>query len=185
MRSYFFTLLIVALGTLACSAPVQSGDPSILVSEGGAVRTPSPTVAPSPELVLAVTHGDGQVGQTVSINIVAYKVTTGIAGFDFRVSVSEPAVARIASVQLPDYGLRRVSELPGPGMDIRAADIHGIMEEELPQAVLATLDLELLSPGSTHVLLEARILDDDFGNPLKPQSVEQGSVTARSPAASR
>ncbi len=184
MRSYFFSLVIVTLLVLACSRPVQSDDPGVHAN-GGAARTSYPTIAPSPELVLAVTHGDGQVGQTIPVNIVAYKLTTGIAGFDFRVSVTEPAVARIASVQLPDYGLRRVSELPGPAMNIRAADIHEVMEGELPQVVLATLDLELLGPGSTQVLLEPRILDDDLGNPLKPQSVEPGLVTARGLGASQ
>ena len=134
----------------------------------------------SDTLTLMVEDGEGAQGDIIPVELALLNVTRAIAGFGLTVSVQDARVARIVSVQFPDYSdpetgfeLTSVRANPGSGsVHISAVDLNGTLQASISRHVLATLNLELLRPGETQLFVaDVASLDDLAGNALEPGRV--------------
>lgn len=164
-----FVLLLVA----ACSGEDETTSPEVEDAAASVAVPPAPPTITNSQL--AITDASGSVGQVVKARVLLSDAKTGIAGYVIIVSVADPVLARITNVTLPDFGLTAVGELPAGSVEITAADLPGLLEGEIKEARLATLDIELLRKGTTDLLLEIRIMDDDDGNVMIPDLI-QGKI---------
>ena len=110
-----------------------------------------------------------------------------MSGFDLQISVADPLIADITDVILPEYVpsffaslFITVDGIPGPVVDIAAIDLNRVIEPHPPDLgpdLIATLQVELLSPGETQVFVSGvPRVDDDSGESLNPQSAP-GTLT--------
>ena len=134
----------------------------------------------SDPLTLMVEDGEGAEGEVISVELALLNVTSPVAGFGLTVSVLDARVARIVSVQFPDYrdpesGLELTSVRADPesgSVTISAVDLRGVLQASVPRHVLATLSLELLRAGETQLFVaHVAGLDDLAGNALDPNRV--------------
>ena len=94
-------------------------------------------------------------------------------------TISDPAVATITGVTLPDYGLVFTNGVPGQTATILIADLNGVLDGALNNSLIATIDVQLLSPGTARLDAAFTLLDDDSGANLVPFVVlDPGTVTA-------
>ena len=159
---------------------------------GGSDEPPTPSSAPpvtAPVLVpttppvttitgarMTIADATGTVGQVVPVEITIFNAKTGISGYAIVVSVADPSVGQITSVTLPEFGLTQVGALPAGSVDIMAVDLPGLLEGDIAEAWLATLEIEMLKPGVTDLILELRSVDDDDGNVVAP-TMQSGTLS--------
>ena len=95
------------------------------------------------------------------------------------VTISDPAVATITGVTLPDYGLVFVNGTPGQTASILIADLNGVLDGALSNSLIATIDVQLLGSGAAELNTVFSLLDNDSGADLVPfVIVDPGAVTA-------
>ncbi|MCH8868425.1 MAG: hypothetical protein IIC85_01825 [Chloroflexi bacterium] len=140
--------------------------------------TSTPTPIPSP--VVSVTSAQGSVGQTVPVDIVLQTVSNGISGFVIELSVQNAVIAQIQSVTLPGYGLVVVTGTPGPTALVIVADANEILQGQITSAVIATVNINLLTAGTSPLTITLSQLDSDSPTEdlLPVTLVVSGSVTA-------
>ena len=80
------------------------------------------------------------MGETVSMDVVMYNSSNGVAGFAIDAFVVDTDIAQIVDVELPKYGLTRIGDLPAPSVEIAVADLMGLLAGASPQRVIATLN---------------------------------------------
>ena len=158
-----------------------------------AAPTPTSTATPMPrstatptklQMVLRVQDGQGASGEAIPIELSLHNATKSIAGFQVTVSVQNQSIARIAGVQFPDYGDPKtgfeltevMDELPAQNVTIAAVDLGGVLKGPFSRRVLATLSVELLSPGETRLVASVLRVDDTSGEPIDPAEIS-GTLT--------
>ncbi len=101
----------------------------------------------------------------------------GISGFVLDTTISDPALATITGVTLPDYGLVFTNGVPGPTATILIADLNGILDGVLTDSLMATIEVQLLSSGTAQLDAAFTLLDGDSGANLIPfVIVDPGTV---------
>ena len=111
------------------------------------------------------------MGEMISVPIAISNAPAGVAGFSIEVSLSNPAIARIASVDFPEFGLTSQLKFSDSSVRISAADIFRKIEAGAIDSVLAVIQLESFAQGSTSVELSIIQMDDDTGDIMEPQIV--------------
>jgi hypothetical protein len=170
MRNITIATFLLLLITVACS---RDAEDTLEPTMSPAPTPPAPIATPPPvtSTRIVVEGGQGVVGDVIPVEIALYDAVAGVSGYAIQVSSANPQVARIKDVRLPDYGLTKVGELPADSVDITIVDLPSLLEGAFTRETLATLDMELLSPGQAQILLELHLLDDDTGNVLAPEVV--------------
>ena len=127
-----------------------------------------------------MTSAQGSVGQTVPVDIVLQTVSNGISGFVIELSVQNAVIAQILSVTLPGYGLVVVTGTPGPTALVIVADVNEILQGQITSAVIATVNINLLTAGTSPLTITLSQLDSDSPTVdlLPVPLVVSGSVTA-------
>lgn len=131
------------------------------------------------------------------MEIALHNASSGVAGFDFQVSLEavagQPAgVAQILQVEFPSYrdpvfGIELtevVGQLPGPLVRVRASDLSRRLEGAFAREVLVTIKVRLERPGQARLAIpELRWLDPDgAGESLIPATTTvAGNVVATAP----
>ena len=127
-------LLVMALVLLVGMACNRGGDETPVPQDNrtptAVTRNQSPTPLPSavrveasPNAKLVMGDGQGAVGDVISVAVSLQDVDTGLSGFSIVVSFSEPGIARVTEVSMPEFGLTLISDLPSESVDITAADL--------------------------------------------------------------
>lgn len=110
-----------------------------------------------------------QPGEVTTVNLILDAAPAGISGFAISIRMEDPSIGEISAVALPEWAeLSDIAGVPGPEVMIMAADMQGVVENDAAGILLATLSVKGLSSGTTEVLLEDPIFDDDDGNDLAP-----------------
>ena len=122
---------------------------------------------------MSVVAQDGRtsVGNEVSVSVVISSAPAGVAGFSIQVSLSTPAIARIASVDFPEFGLTSLIQSSDSSVRISAADLFREIEAGEIDSVLGTIHIAGFAPGTTSVELSIIQMDDDAGDIMQPQIV--------------
>ena len=135
-------------------------------------------------MVLRVQDGRGATGDAILIELSLHNATKSIAGFQVTVSVQNRGIARIAGVQFADYGdpengfelTEVMDELPAQYVTIAAVDLRGVLKGPFSRRVIATVFVELLSPGETQLVASVLRLVDTSGEPIDPEKIA-GTLT--------
>ena len=108
----FFISLIFTLAAVACGQnPVQTNR-HVASAADAATPTSTPLISPIPspspvtppsELTIVVVPVEGKVGETVSMDVVMYNSSNGVAGFAIDAFVVDTDIAQIVDVELPKY----------------------------------------------------------------------------------
>ena len=107
------------------------------------------------------------VQSDTSLNITLTEAPTGLAGYNVTISVENPNIAEIESVEFPSWAtLHDNSSLPSSTLWIKAVDLNEQIQQNASNIVLATLRLKVKGTGVTQITLTSVRLDDDNGNPI-------------------
>ena len=120
--------------------------------------------------------GEVYAGELLSVPIVLSQAPAGLSGYDVRLTVVDPSIARLAGIDFPNFGLVREVEASEQHMRIAAADLMRVVEVGDAESTLATVTVEGTVKGSTSIRLSIIKMDDDSGDPMTPQ-VYSGTVT--------
>ena len=95
-------------------------------------------------------------------------------------TISNPSVATITGVTLPDYGLEfTTGVLPGQTATILVADLNSVLDGALSNSLMATIELQLIGSGTAQLDAAFTLLDNDSGADLTSfVTVDPGSVTS-------
>ncbi len=174
---------------IACARPEAPPTSSVAPApRSTATPTPRSTATPTPrstatltqlQMVLRVQDGQGASGDVIPIELSLQNATKSIAGFQVTVSVQNRGIARIADVQFADYGDPKtgfgltavMNELPAQYVTIAAVDLSGVLKGPFSRRVLATVSVELLSPGETQLVASVLRIDDTSGEPIVPEEI--------------
>ncbi len=159
----------------AVSEPAPSAPLVILESDcgsGAILGTPRE----SDESSLFVMDGEVSIGNSISVPIVLSQAPAGLAGYDVRLNLEDPSIARLARIDFPDFGLVSEVEASGERVRIVAADLFQVVEIGDADSTLATVTVEGAQKGATLIQLSIIQMDDDSGDPMTPQ-VYSGTVT--------
>ena len=130
----------------------------------------------SGESGLIVMNGQVSAGELLSVPIVLSQAPAGLAGYDVRLKVDDPTIARLGKINFPDFGIVREVEASGDSARIAAADLLRVVEVGDADATLAMVTVEGTHIGATIIQLSIIRMDDDSGDPMTPQ-VYSGTVT--------
>lgn len=106
------------------------------------------------------------VGQTVAIPINLSEAPSGVSGYNITVSMSNPGVANIDAVDLPDFGLTSVTHNSSSEVNIQAVDLNTVIRSGAVNPTLSTLTMQTLKTGSTDFVISVTTLDNDGGFPI-------------------
>jgi hypothetical protein len=108
-------------------------------------------------------------GAVTTVNLTLDAAPAGLSGFAISIRMEDPTIGEISAVTLPEWAdLSDIAGVPGPEVMIMAAAMQGPIENDAAGILLATLSVRGLSSGTTEILLEDPIFDDDDGNELAP-----------------
>jgi len=173
------TLMIVGLACFGgYEAPEAIASPQPPPTVVVVAPAPAPVPAPTTSAVviisgsrIEISDASGSVGQVQSVHITVFDARTGISGYTIAVSVADPTVGQITNVSLPPFGLKLVGDLPAASVDINAVDLQHMLEGNIKEERLATVDIELLKTVTSELLVEILSVDDDEGNIIESRVV--------------
>lgn len=96
-------------------------------------------------------------------------VPKGLSGSNITISVSDPKIAEITAVLIPDWGtLNRKSTAPSNSVWIEAVDVSKKVNPGDKNVLLGTITLTGKMVGTTNLSILPTEIDDDNGNPINP-----------------
>jgi len=127
-------------------------------------------------------------GQTAEIPVTLDTADSGLAGYKMDVAFSNPGIARITSVTLPEWAaLKDIDrELPAEEVVLTTVDLMDSVTKGSKNVAIASFTIEGVASGTTQLVFTVTELTDDDGNPIQfsltPAAVTVGGGTS-TPAA--
>jgi PKD repeat protein len=120
--------------------------------------------------VLSFAPGDVSVAENhyMEINITVSSLPEGLSGYNFTVTIDNPAVAEIVDIRYPAWAnLTENSSLPGSSVYLKTADITSQVGAGEENIVLATITVSGNEMGSASLTLDVHRFDDDNGSEIE------------------
>jgi PKD repeat protein len=124
--------------------------------------------------VLFFAPGDVSVAENhyTEINITVSSLPEGLSGYNFTVTIDDPAVAEIVDIKYPAWAnLTENSSLPGSSVYLKTADITSQVGAGEENIVLATITVSGNEMGSASLTLDVHRFDDDNGSEIEAELV--------------
>ncbi|AKB35374.1 cell surface protein [Methanosarcina siciliae C2J] len=185
----------VFLGTVTVES-LASGEANLTVSvdrlDDDSENTISVTVR---EAKLTVENSDNPIvsilpaestlssGESQVFEIRADKFPDGLSGYDFNLTLENPAVGNFTDVEYPSWvSLSENSSMPNTSIKVKAVDTTDIVKAGDENVLLASATFVAETPGESEISLTFNRLDDDSGSNInavtEASSVKvQGSST--------
>jgi PKD repeat protein len=122
--------------------------------------------------VLSFAPGDVSVAENhyTEINITVSSLPEGLSGYNFTVTIDDPAVADIVDIKYPAWAnLTENSSLPGSSVYLKTADITSQVGAGEENIVLATITVSGNEMGSASLTLDVHRFDDDNGSEIEAE----------------
>jgi PKD repeat protein len=122
--------------------------------------------------VLFFAPGDVSVAENhyTEINITVSSLPEGLSGYNFTVTIDDPAVAEIVDIKYPAWAnLTENSSLPGSSVYLKTADITSQVGAGEENIVLATITVSGNEMGSASLTLDVHRFDDDNGSEIEAE----------------
>lgn len=141
----------------------------VIASDGGAVDpTPGdvqPTLQAAPTLMA--------VGEIASVPVTLSDIASGVSQFDVTITMSDPFVASLAGMNLPDYGDVAYEVISMSEIRVMVTDVNDLIDATSASYTLLTLNLIGQEPGNTTISLLVNSMTDDAGAPIDPIVIDQ------------
>lgn len=108
------------------------------------------------------------VGDIVPIPVTLKDIPSGVSQFDLTISLSDPNVASLAGMNMPDYGESEIEQISISEIRIMVTDANNLIEGEVRSHALVFLNIIAQEPGQTEIRLTLNGMTDDEGNPMEP-----------------
>ncbi|MCD4844611.1 MAG: right-handed parallel beta-helix repeat-containing protein [Methanosarcinales archaeon] len=106
------------------------------------------------------------------INLTLDSAPNGLSGYNITISLPNPSVAEIISVEFPDWvALNSTSSLPGDSVWLTATDLNSQIENGAVDVPLATLTVRGDQTGNSNILITVASMDDDNGDMINTETV--------------
>jgi PKD repeat protein len=123
------------------------------------------------------------VGSVQTYMFTVNRVTTGLAGSNLTVGLSDPSVGEITGVTLPAWAvLNDTSALPADTLWFGGVDLGQQIQDEAVNIPLGAITVRADTVGTTTLLVTAPELDNETGYPI-PIVVSNAELTAYQPVA--
>ena len=107
------------------------------------------------------------IGSKATVNLTLDKAPDGLSGYNLTVSLSNPEVAEIVSVDFPEWAtLHTNSSLPADSVWMKCVDLNDEIKRGDKNISLARLTLRGDERGKTDLVIMVTKIDDDDGNPI-------------------
>jgi parallel beta-helix repeat protein len=129
-----------------------------------------PAPGPQEDIILSFVPVAAEVikDQTTEIQITADALPEGLSGYNFTVTIDDPAVAEIVAIKYPAWAnLTENSSLPGSSVYLKTADITSQVGAGEENIVLATIIVSGNEMGSASLTLDVHRFDDDNGSEIE------------------
>jgi PKD repeat protein len=104
------------------------------------------------------------------INITVDSLPDGLSGYNFTVSLDDPTVAEIVSIEYPDWAtVTENSSLPGSSVYIKTVDGNHQVEAGAEDVVLASITVSGNEMGTANLILDLNRFDDDNGSEIEAE----------------
>ncbi len=122
---------------------------------------------------LALVAGDVKCepGELATAPITIYHAESGVSAFSLKISLKGKKLIqdRIIDVDLPDYGISRVSgNLPGQGVMIHAVDLKDSAKAGMMESVLAEVKVKGSVVGTSDIEIDVQSIYDEQGEAINP-----------------
>lgn len=129
-------------------------------------------------LILTVGSTTVATGQSSSIPIVLSEAPSGMAGYNFVVTLSNPTVAHFVGAEFLEFGLTSEELVSSSEIHLKGADLINMVEAGAADVMLATIIVQGVKRGNTDIQIAVNRLDDDGGYPIEAQ-VASGSISVQ------
>ncbi|AKB36577.1 cell surface protein [Methanosarcina siciliae C2J] len=122
-------------------------------------------------------------GESQVFEIRADNFPDGLSGYDFNLTLENPAVGNFTDVEYPSWvGLSENSSMPNTSIKVKAVDTNKVINASDENVLLASVTFVAETPGESEISLTFNRLDDDPGSNInavtEASSVKvQGSST--------
>ncbi|WP_345939371.1 PKD domain-containing protein [Methanosarcina acetivorans] len=143
----------------------------------------SGTTSENPVVSILPAESTLSSGASQVFEIRADKFTEGISGYDFNLTLENPAVGKFTNVEYPSWvGLSENSSMPNTSIKVKAVDTNDVVKAGDENVLLANVTFVAETPGESEISLTFNRLDDDSGSNInavaEASSVKvQGSST--------
>ena len=123
---------------------------------------------PSPSLYFNPQYLKTEVDSKAIVNLVLEKAPNGLSGYNLTVSLSNPEIAEIISVDFPEWAttLHINSSLPADSVWMKCVDLRNQVKSNDTNITLTTITLICTEKGKTDLVITVTKMDDDSGNPI-------------------
>ncbi|KYH24694.1 hypothetical protein HAPAU_30700 [Halalkalicoccus paucihalophilus] len=136
-----------------------------------------------PNVLVDVESVNVNLDDTARADLTASFLPAGVSGGRITVSISDPAVVSIAGVSFPDELTDTTSSVSEDvsTVTVRFADVGQNLQPGAMNVVLASINLEAESTGTTELTVEVNRLDDDDGDAIDAEA-RSGTILTGPPA---
>ena len=114
-----------------------------------------------------------KLDSTKDVTLKLDNAPTGLSGYNITISVKDPNIAEIESVEFPSWAtLHDNSSLPSSTLWIKAVDLNDNVKSNAKNVELVTLRIKGKSIGRTKLVITSYSIDDDDGNPIAVNTTE-------------
>ncbi|WP_226990689.1 PKD domain-containing protein [Methanosarcina acetivorans] len=125
----------------------------------------SGTTSENPVVSILPAESTLSSGASQVFEIRADKFTEGISGYDFNLTLENPAVGKFTSVEYPSWvGLSENSSMPNTSIKVKAVDTNDVVKAGDENVLLANVTFVAETPGESEISLTFNRLDDDSGS---------------------
>jgi hypothetical protein len=105
-----------------------------------------------------------QPGSTTDVKIIVDELPNGISGYDAKVTLTDPSVARIGKASFPSWAiLSNITRISSASVVISGVDLNGVVQPGSTDVLLATITVEGITSGTTQVAIANFNVDDRNG----------------------
>lgn len=119
-------------------------------------------------------------GESTLINLTLDSAPAGLSGYEIGISMENPGIGEFTAVSFPSWAdLSDSKGVPGSDIQIKAVDLNDEVKKTTSGIILATFTVEGLSTGTTKIMLDNPVFDED-GDNLITVSLSTASLTVSS-----
>lgn len=136
--------------------------------------------SPPPEMKVYAEDAQVRVGETVAVPVVMNQAPSGLSGYIMTVSLKDPAIARIISVEFVAFGGGSKVAISGAGDSVtfRATDFGSAIEPGAKGITLVRVNFKGIKGGTIEIQIQLDNLDADGGGNLLPTTgIKNGILT--------
>ena len=136
------------------------------------------TVSSAMATVISLQHGQvNSIGDTGGLDLTMDNAPSGLSGYVITVTICDPSVARITAISFPPWATMNSKTIfPPASVKITAVDMGGQITPDATSILLGTVYIRGFKVGTSQILVNATMLNDDAGAPIDT-TIRNGGFT--------